>query len=858
MSDLSTRNRRPEFRRHTVLLYMPLDLSEGRDPLAVLQAKIICIVMASLATYILLATALLVTTCISTAAICGPQCNLTVQPPPTATVVSSASVPVMPCDDFLPLFFDRRRIRGSDRSAARRKGPRGKIEIERDRQARWERTCREVDEIYAEYEAQFQRVPNQVVGTIYARYSTRFQDSIGDQIRAILEHALKLGIYVPRENIFFDLAVRGFKKQRGGLEEVERTLRTKRVKVLLLYSTSRLFRKRYRTLEFVDRIHKGLDVRCIFIKSGVDTADKDRWQSILAVQSMIDEFVVTMYVENIRSAHEGLLAKRLVFGTLSFGYKGEPIEGELTNLGRPRCRIILDPETAKVVRQIFHWYVEDELSINEIIRRLNGDPDLPLPPRATSGEWTRFAVKRVLTNSRYAGMWKYGVTESVYIPDGDYNRQRLRAEPLKEIQIEDLRIVPDDVFFAAQARIVAEGRQGGRRAKDGDRESRPKLLNGIVVCPKHEMQPLHVSGPFGTQMHCPSCRRLPQEKRPLYSILNRRLAVEMLCETLVKLIQADVDLVENVMAACTREVELAQRPDPSRLTQLRNQVEKLDRSIALTRRTSGDTEEDQAEAEAFIKQQQRERVGVIAEIKAMEAVAAKLPSLPTEAQSRQLVEELSSILQRAAASEKAEDVALARKIIRLLTGGRIELFQMGERLAQRGWLQGRFRLQLLSVMVKKLSGVPATQADDGVEVTIDFQRPSPLDAQADEAWALREQGLLNVEIGERIGFGKSMVTKLLKHAAAMRGVPFQDGRRRRGELGRKNRTPPLYVRIAPEVGQLVEQGLLLVEIGERLKVDLTTLTKAYKKYRADSGLPPLDGRARRKLLAYKNRPRLDD
>lgn len=843
----------PKRQRRTLLLLMWSDLPHGRHRVPSRQAASTCLVLMSLAAIILSAMAVLETPAAAAAAVCGSHANVVVTAGPAATIIGGATGPSSRFDDALPLFCDRRRLGGSQRSAARRKGPRGKLEIERDRQTRWERTCREVDEIYAEHEARFQRSANQTVGVVYARYSTRFQDSIGDQIRAILEHAFQLGIYVPREHIFFDLAIRGFKKQRGGLEQVERTLRGKRAKVLLLFSTSRLFRKRYRTLEFVDRIHKGMDVRCIFIKSGVDTNDKDRWQSILAVQSMIDEFVVTMYVENIRSAHEGLLTKRLVFGTLSYGYKGEAIAGEFTNLGRPRCRIIVDPETAEIVRQIFRWYVEDELSINEIIRRLNGDPNIPLPPRATSGEWTRVAVKRILTNTRYAAWWKYGVTESVYIPDGDYNRQRMRVEPLKEIRLEELQIVSDELFHAAQARMAAEPRQGGRRAKNGDRQSRPKVLNGILVCPEHGRQ-LYVSGPFGSQMHCPSCRRLPRDNRPLYSLLNRRLALQLLCRKLVELIQADVALVENVMAACLREVELAQRPDPTRLTQLRNQVEKLDRSIALTRRTAGDTEEDQAEAEAFIKQQQRERAGLVAEVKALEAMAAKLPHQPTVAEARQLIDDLSSILERAATSETEEDVALARKIIRLLTGGRIELYQMGERRAQRGWLQGRFRLQLLSLMVEKLSGVPAMHADDGIEVSIDFRQPSSLDARADEAWLLHQQALLNVEIGERLGCSRSMVTKLLKHAAAMRGVPFQDGRRRRGELGRKNRTPPLYVRIAPEVGQLVEQGLLLVEIGTRLKIDLTTLTKAYKRYRADNGLPLLDGRARRKLLAYKNRP----
>src|SRR5690606_5493082 len=122
----------------------------------------------------------------------------------------------------------------------------------------------------------------------------------------------------------------------------------------------------------------------------------------------------------IHAAHEGLLSKSFVFGTLSFGYRGQLIEGVLTKRGKPRCRIAIDPETSAIVQRVFSWYADEGVSINEIIRRLNADQNIPLPPRCLSGEWTRLAVTRLLRNSRYRAVWKYGVTETIYIPDGDY------------------------------------------------------------------------------------------------------------------------------------------------------------------------------------------------------------------------------------------------------------------------------------------------------------------------------------------------------------------------------------------------------------------------------------------------------
>jgi len=110
---------------------------------------------------------------------------------------------------------------------------------------------------------------------------------------------------------------------------------------------------------------------------------------------MMDEFVVGTYADNIRAAHEGLLEKRLVFGTISYGYTGEPIDGETTRRGRPRRRLIIDPVTSTVVGQIFVWYVVDRLAIDEITRHLNDQPSIPLPPRCMSGMWTRGVVRGI-------------------------------------------------------------------------------------------------------------------------------------------------------------------------------------------------------------------------------------------------------------------------------------------------------------------------------------------------------------------------------------------------------------------------------------------------------------------------------
>jgi site-specific DNA recombinase len=738
----------------------------------------------------------------------------------------------------------------------RRRGPRSRAEIDRERRERLERTCQEVDEIYADYLSKLPPERPATIGVVYARFSTRFQDSIADQVRTNLEHALDLNIFVPREFVFFDMAVRGIKKQRDGLAQAETVLKAKHAQVLLLFSTSRLFRKTYRTLEFVDRIHKGLGIRCIFVKSGIDTNDKQRWEMTLAAMSMIDQFVVSMNVANIQAAHEGLLGKQLIFGTLSFGYSGEPLDGQTTRLGKPRCRITIDVVTGPIVRQIFAWYVGywddgrvgEKLSINQIIQRLNSDLSIPLPPRAVSGEWTRLAVRRILMNSRYCALWKYGVTESVYLPDLDYTLQRVRVAPLKEIVLEDLRLISDQTWQDAQTRLATDKHNGGRRSKDGDRKSRPKLLNGLLVCPVHN-RPLYVGGAFGRSMYCPSCARQPCEQRPLFSSLPRALAARLICTKLAELIEADSQLVADALAACNREVEAEQQPDPALIARLNVDIAKLDRQIEFTRRTVGETDDEQAEAERLVKRLQTERAKPVAQLRAF--ATARRRRTPTEAEARELTDKLKTILTTAALGDDEADVGSAREIIELLTGGRIELYQMGERKAQRGWLQGRFTVRLLPYLVEALTGAPATAADDGVEIVIDFKECDSLVAQSEKAWQFYKQGWIQKRIQRELGCGRSKLLRLLKAAAERHGETLEDGRVRRKRLPAKQVDPVLYDLIVDDVMRRWHNEELIQDIAKAKSVNLNTITAVVRKWHELNGIPFVDGRTRRAATEKK-------
>jgi hypothetical protein len=94
----------------------------------------------------------------------------------------------------------------------------------------------------------------------------------------------------------------------------------------------------------------------------------------------------------------------IVFGTLTYGFTGEVIEGATTKLGRPARKLAIDPTTSAWAKKVFDWFVREEISIREIVRRLNAAA-APQTSKEISKRWTYLIVRQMLDNDRYVGRW---------------------------------------------------------------------------------------------------------------------------------------------------------------------------------------------------------------------------------------------------------------------------------------------------------------------------------------------------------------------------------------------------------------------------------------------------------------------
>ncbi len=655
------------------------------------------------------------------------------------------------------------------------------------------------------------------------------------RFRTCKEKAAELALTVGENLIFSDDAQSGRLRRRACYQALIQAMRDGRVKSLIVMATSRLNRKQHQTLSLIAEQIEPRKIRFIEIARGIDSvANPKQWKLLLSVLSMVDELQAGMYIDHIRAGHEGLLAQAMVYGTMAFGYRGEPIKGAFTPRGKQQRLLMIDEEQAVWVKRIFGWFLQDRLGIYEIVRRLN-DMGAPPPPRSISGKWTYTAMSRLLRNPRYRGQFDYGATESIWQELPDYNRQVPTEQPRKTMQFEYLRIIDDATWYAAQELREKQARRPKTRNTKPSKNAPPPVLNGLLVC-GHCGRRLVSAGGYGKRAHCPDCREWPDG---LFTQVNKRAATRALCKKLVELVRADEDLVASVIATFERHAAGIQQPDTAVLDRIERDLKAIEQKIAFILDAPGDTSEDMQENRERLRGFRGERAGLQAEKARLDALARSSVRVPSPKEVQHVLDEAANELAQAAEGKRADDVTRVRRLIELLTGGEVLVEQRGERKPGRGWVKLRFACQPAGLWNEP--GVVPLGDESLVEIEL-RERPQH-EAIADELMTLAEQGVAYNVIATRLGCNRGTVTKAVHHWHRARGLPAPDGR--------SNRRRPAKPRIA----ETIIDEVPIKQIAEQLGVGRNMVAEALKLGYARQGLPVPDGRALRKQRNTRRRRR---
>ncbi len=716
------------------------------------------------------------------------------------------------------------------------KSYRTRKEIQIEHEKIQEKTVKEIDELYVEYSKTISRRSAESTGAIYVRYSSRFQDSIADQVRAILDEATRKKVFIPRELIFFDLAVRACKERRPGLTALRSALEANMFQTFLAFTTSRLYRKAYKVLQFVEVELIERNVRAIFVNSYIDTADGENWRAQLSHMATTDEAQVRNQGAHIRAAHEGLFEQGLVHTSNPLGYTGEIIPGKLTRRQKPRRKTVIDPEAAVWIVKIYRWYVVDGMSITAIVRKLNSDPLAPVPNKTTTGYWTYEVLKNHLQNPKYRGEMSYGVKQSQWSNNKDRVESVPRPKPLRTKYNEELRIVPDDCWFEAQKMLSSERANSGRKPSTKPSDPFRIVLRKLFVCPTHERK-LAVGGPKAAVLFCPACRSFSPEVRPIFTHLSRELALTKTIDHLISMLREDEKLVDSIVEACQRECDSLATPEPSAIAELQHKISTVDSKIDYNRRNPGESVQEQNQAAEILKELRAIRQEHQLQLASYRQAIVTKSAVPTKDAVKKLLEESCAILLQGKTSTNETELRNARRIIDAITGGRIEIFQLGERIKHLGWLEGRFPIRIISFAVQQLMGIRISESPSEQLTTIDYRRPKSIDEQAEIAKSFWDAGLLCKEISQQMGVARSRVTKLLQHWFDRRGLPRPNGKKRGKQINGTRSELPVYQQIAGRACQLMDDGHSHRNIAKELKTSDATVAKAIAWWHSTQKLP---------------------
>ena len=238
---------------------------------------------------------------------------------------------------------------------------------------------------------------------LYARVSTEKQereDTIASQVDLLQQTATAHGYDLPPDSVFIDEGVSGTRLDRPALDRLRDLAAEGAFEVILVTAPDRLARRYAYQVVLVEEFTRcGCEV--VFVQHSLGASPEERM--LLQMQGVFAEYERALIQERTRrgrlfAARQG----RVNWGNPPYGYTY--VRKTVTT---PQHLMIHEVE-AEVVRQIYRWCVEEQLSSYAIQRRLTTQG---IPPRKATRGWAQSSVIEILRDSLYKGEAYYNRTQ---------------------------------------------------------------------------------------------------------------------------------------------------------------------------------------------------------------------------------------------------------------------------------------------------------------------------------------------------------------------------------------------------------------------------------------------------------------
>jgi site-specific DNA recombinase len=316
---------------------------------------------------------------------------------------------------------------------------------------------------------------------LYARVSTSQQektDTIESQLAALHAYVAAHDHTVLPEHIFLDNGVSGSRLDRPALDRLRDQARFGDFEAVIILSPDRLARSYPHQWLLLEEFKKeGCQV--IFMENPF--GDSPHGQLLAQMQGMIAEYERSQIADRTRRGrlHKARKTEFLPWAYRVYGYHYIPKQAGLL----PRVEI--HPEQAAVVRDMFRWLIQEQLTTRQIVKRLNA---LRVPTRTgQNAVWHAASVRGILNNSIYTGQGYYNRTKSG-VPRKESRRKfhprtdnyAREPRPLEEwVPITAPAILSAETFAKAQEQLK-QNQAKARRAYQP--RSQRYLLRTLVRC----------------------------------------------------------------------------------------------------------------------------------------------------------------------------------------------------------------------------------------------------------------------------------------------------------------------------------------------------------------------------------------
>ncbi len=230
---------------------------------------------------------------------------------------------------------------------------------------------------------------------IYARVSTERQgreQTIASQLTAIQIWIQAQNHSLDPKHIFTDEGYSGARLDRPALDALRDAAADGAFDLLVVLSPDRLARKyAYQVLLLEELRRAGCDV--IFLQHPISDDPND--QLLLQIQGAIAEYERALLGERFRRGKlQKARAGQWIGGKAPYGYryvlKQDGIPGHL----------VIDELEAEFVRMLYSWLIDEQLTIRQILKRLNVGPWYP---RSGKRPWSASVVHHILADPIYSG-----------------------------------------------------------------------------------------------------------------------------------------------------------------------------------------------------------------------------------------------------------------------------------------------------------------------------------------------------------------------------------------------------------------------------------------------------------------------